>query len=648
MKRKLLGFIAANPEAVYQQRVMDGLLSQCSVYGYDCAVFTPLVQTCHFYKEYLKGEVNIYNLINFDKLDGIIVATLSLTEDNTVEVKNQVEALLKEKCRKPVVSLDMPLGDYPVVYTDDRSAFSVITAHLMDVHNCEKIYFLTGGKDHAVSRQRVAGFEDMLKKRGKELDPDRVFYGDFWYTGGEALADRIACGELEKPEAVICASDHMAIGLANRLAKHGFKIPDDIIVTGYDATSESAINDITITSYLPEIARAAGEAVNMIRREIEPGAEISEPQKGQTGLKICSSCGCPENVGYIKQRLSSSLYNVNHNHNDPAVTQSMDISRLLDSYVFENFTGAESVEDCFKKINGSAYLIKPFYRYYLCLAENWQDSDMCTTVGYPGVMNICIRGVNALCDEDYKESFISTKNDREFETSLMLPELFNEEREKAYVFYFVPMHFKDNAMGYSVLQCDIGQRNLIGIVFRNWIRNVNSALEMIRVQSRLMVFSERDAMTGLYNRRGMDRKVKEMSAHATVRDSWLVFVIDMDGLKFINDTYGHSEGDYGIRAVAAASRQISRSSEICVRAGGDEFYVIGLGEYNYIDAIVRIEKFNEALKEENKAEKPFEISASIGFCCEQFSSGCGINDIIRLADGRMYESKVERKKARKN
>lgn len=155
-------------------------------------------------------------------------------------------------------------------------------------------------------------------------------------------------------------------------------------------------------------------------------------------------------------------------------------------------------------------------------------------------------------------------------------------------------------------------------------------------------------MTGLYNRRGMEARVRSMAAKGGVRDSWLVFVIDMDGLKFINDTYGHSEGDYGIAAVASASGQIARSSEICVRAGGDEFYIIGLGEYNYIDAIVRIEKFNLALAEENKAEKPYEISASIGFCCEPFSSGADINDVIRLADGRMYESKVERKKARKN
>lgn len=380
---------------------------------------------------------------------------------------------------------------------------------------------------------------------------------------------------------------------------------------------------------------------------IEPEAELLPPARGDTGLKICSSCGCPENMKYVKQRLRSSLYNINHNYGDAAVSQSMDISRLLDSYMFENFTGSESVEDCLEKISSSVYLIKPFEWYYLCLESNWLEEDMCTVKGYSPVMNTVIGCINARCQEDYRHSFISMDSSREFDISLMLPQLY-EEREKPSVFYFVPMHFKDRALGYSVLRCDCDQKLKIGTVFRNWVRNVNNALEMVRVQHRLMAFSERDAMTGLYNRRGMEARVRSMAAKGGVRDSWLVFVIDMDGLKFINDTYGHSEGDYGIAAVASASGQIARSSEICVRAGGDEFYIIGLGEYNYIDAIVRIEKFNLALAEENKAEKPYEISASIGFCCEPFSSGADINDVIRLADGRMYESKVERKKARKN
>jgi diguanylate cyclase (GGDEF)-like protein len=80
-------------------------------------------------------------------------------------------------------------------------------------------------------------------------------------------------------------------------------------------------------------------------------------------------------------------------------------------------------------------------------------------------------------------------------------------------------------------------------------------------------------MTGAYNRRGMELLLDEMLIKASATDSVLAFVIDMDRLKYINDTFGHEEGDYGINAVCDAARSITENGEICVRAGGDEFYV---------------------------------------------------------------------------
>lgn len=646
--KRIIGFIISNPEAVYQQRVMDGLFEQCRKYGYDCAVFAPMVQSCLFFKEYLQGELNIFELINFDKLDGVIVATLSLTDDNTVWVKEYVEQLLKERCRKPVISLDMPLADYPVVYTNDRNAFSEITAHLLDIHKCERIYFLTGGRDHAVSKQRLQGFLDLMQVRGIDVPDEWIFYGDFWYSSGEALADRIARGEIACPDAVICASDHMAIGLANRLVSKGINIPDDVIVTGYDATAEAVINGITITSFIPDIAAAAAKAVNAIVKANEPDRELFSPAKGETGLKICASCGCPENLPYIKKRLSGSLFNVNHNWGDEEIMDHTDISRLIDSYMFENFASSESIYDCFEKIVDSQHLIRPFEKYYLCLDENWTDTDRCTVKGYSPVMKMPVLCVsNLLEDGAKKESHVTIGSEYNFDTELMLPQLY-EEHDHSCVYYFTAMHFREKSLGYSVLQCDAAEKCKVGIVYRNWIRNVNNALEMIRVQNRLTVFSEKDAMTGLYNRRGMETHLKELTDRVPDGSNCLVFVIDMDGLKVINDTYGHAEGDYGITAVASAVRQMSRSTEICVRAGGDEFYIIGIGEYRYIDAIVRVEKFKAALLLENEKEKkPYEISASIGFCCEPFSSTTNINDFISLADSRMYKNKQARKKARR-
>ncbi|MCI7767241.1 MAG: GGDEF domain-containing protein [Oscillospiraceae bacterium] len=646
-KRKTIGVIIAEPESVYQQRLLKGIFKQCEKYGYNAAVFCSLSKLGISYKQYQDGEANIFELVNFELLDGIIVPPITLSGDE--KVSEHVLERLKNECSKPVVCLDIPYGDYPVINTDDRSAFSSVTAHIIDVHECRKIYFLTGTMGFSVSEQRLAGYMDMMKKRDIPVDDSMIFYGDFWYSGGESLADKIISGEVERPEAVICASDHMAIGLANRLAANGIRVPEDIIVTGYDATSEAVLNDIAITTCVPDVAAAAGKAVDHIRSLIEPGAEIipPAPQK-HSGLRICSSCGCPENMAYVKQRLNDSLIRSNWNYGDKDIENRVDINMLLESYVFESFAGSVDAHDCLDKIYRSIYLIKPFDRFWLCLKEEWLGSDEEAAMGYPDKMRTVVyRYFMHDKDDDPEGCYISENGGEIFDTRLMLPQLW-EEYDEPRVFYFAPVHYIEYSLGYAVVQCSIKEEHIIGNVYRNWLRNVSSALEMIRVRTRLQMFSERDAMTGLYNRRGMDKELYKLLKKARPTDKLLVFVIDMDGLKIINDTYGHSEGDYGIRAIANVTRQIAKNDDICVRAGGDEFYIIGVGDYNSIDALVRVQRFKQALEETDKAAaKPYEISASIGYCCESLSHKIAIDELLRIADGRMYENKIARKKQRK-
>ena len=153
-------------------------------------------------------------------------------------------------------------------------AFAEMTGHIIKEHKCKKIYFLSGQADNPVSGQRIEGYKSAMTAHGLDVTDDMIFYGDFWYTGGEMLADRIASGDVPMPEAVVCASDHMAIGLANRLAAKGIKVPEQVIVTGYDGIPEAVLNDITITTCVPDVKTAAAKAVNMLRKEKEPHSEL--------------------------------------------------------------------------------------------------------------------------------------------------------------------------------------------------------------------------------------------------------------------------------------------------------------------------------------------------------------------------------------
>ena len=646
-RRKLIGLILPNPEEAYQHRIMRGIFKRCQTYDYDVAVFSTLVAVTHPFYDYMKGEAAIYDIMNLDALDAVIVGTLSVCKNGVTWLNDQLLEKLKD-FQRPVISLDLPFGDYKTVYTDDASAFSKITAHILDVHHCKTIYFLTGMKGYGISEERLSGFRKEMQRRGLEVPSEHIFFGNFWYDSGENLADEIAFGKRKKPDAVICASDHMAIGLANRLQKRGLKVPDDVIVTGFDATAEAAINDLSITTYRPDIAVAAIKAVDEVRKEVDPKAPVADIGHYESnGLRICASCGCQENVAYVKSRLNDSLYNVHQNFYDEETQEKIGISRLLESYMLEELTNTTEPEECFKKIYQSSSLIKPFSHFYLCLREDWLNIEEGTENHFPNRMKMVIHATeHENMDKMPKGDYATNFNGEIFCTKDMLPQLC-EDRNEASVFYFAPVHFLKDSLGYFVLQCSMKQGHKIDHVFRNWVRYVNNALKMITVQNKLRIFSERDAMTGLYNRRGMELQLKQMLQRTYEKKNLLVCVVDMDGLKAVNDQYGHEAGDHAIRVVANMIGSITKSNELCVRAGGDEFYMIGISNYVQEEGEDRRIHLQKLLDEYNQhTPKAYDLSASIGYCMQPYESPDQLKTVLHIADQNMYQNKIARKKQR--
>lgn len=640
-KRKLIGIITALPESVHAKRVLNGILTQCDKYGYNAAVFAPMINVSSKNTEYLKGELNIYELPNFDMFDAVIIDMISIIEDNVTYVTDQLIERLSEECKTPVVALDVPFGDYPVAQNNDSLIFREITEHMLDVHNVRDILFLTGQKGYNIAEERAAAFRQIMGERGMQVSDNQIIYGDFWYSGGAQLADDIISGKIHKPEAIICASDHMAIGLVNRLVKFGIKVPDDIIVTGFEATQESLLNDITITSFESNASQTAADAVDMIRKMLEPDAEIIPYSVGEQGhIHYAMSCGCKSDSTNLTKEFREAFYNIYPDYEKEDFYVNADIGQLMEAYIGETFSGSTTPQECLENIYMLTYMNKPYKNFYLCLNENWLDTEREAETGYPDKMKIVVHTAQEL-----NTGFFKDEDAIEFDTALMLPQLYEESSEPC-VFYFSAVHFMDKTHGYAVLQRSLKGSAAVNLVYRNWLRFVNMSLEMVQAKNKLMMMSVRDEMTGAYNRRGMKMKIDEMVSRASTDDMLYVFVIDMDGLKYINDTFGHNDGDMGIKTVYMAAASIMTPGEICVRAGGDEFYVLGVGKIDEQTLAKDAEIFTQKLHQLNEnIDKPYVVSASIGYAYASIEN-LHINNVINTADERMYRNKIERKKQR--
>ncbi len=164
--------------------------------------------------------------------------------------------------------------------------------------------------------------------------------------------------------------------------------------------------------------------------------------------------------------------------------------------------------------------------------------------------------------------------------------------------------------------------------------------ENIMLREMFCEASMRDELTELYNRRAFIVLASQQVKISKRKNEYLyILFADVDGLKKINDKYGHAEGDNLLREIADSMRAVFRESDILSRISGDEFAVMGAASKEQ-DVVVAKNRWKGHINFMNGEGKfPYEISLSIGEVCEVPSAQTGVSDLLDRADRKMYEEK---------
>ncbi len=169
------------------------------------------------------------------------------------------------------------------------------------------------------------------------------------------------------------------------------------------------------------------------------------------------------------------------------------------------------------------------------------------------------------------------------------------------------------------------------------------AIERHRYRSMLKNLSLRDELTGLLNRRGF---LSLASQHLKIaqRSNWWIMLLfaDLDGLKEINDKFGHQEGDQALREVANILRRTFRAADIIARLGGDEFIVLAL-KVSKEGVNVISNRLYKNLRQSNEQNPSYQISLSFGVVQFDPQTKMSLEEMIAQVDKALYENKQRKK-----
>ena len=562
--RKRIALLVAQADEYYQSQFIQGFIDNAFKHNADVLVFgSYLKYQNNFGREV--GETSIFSLVPFEDFDAVVVMADTLQSSG---LSDSLEQMIHDRCKCPVVFIDKESKFFPSIFPNHYDAVKLLVNHLIEDHGYTDIAYLTGKAWHHYSKQRLQAFIDAMSEHSLSVGRDRVFYGDFWYTSGESLGDRLVKKGGRLPQAIACANDCMAIGLAKALEEGGIRVPDDIAIAGYDSSEEGRYSPKPLTSIKIPAMALGSYAAEYLFNSME-GKETA-PFK-DTGEFFCGrTCGCSEDKVRYEVKLRK-VWDTDTSHN--SVFSSF--NHLDEDLVIQNdFNGL------MKTTFSYVFQIRDFESFSICLNDRWQSrakfmmgandesrisaaslSDPDRFFSRKMMHVIACRPESLNCDR--------VSDDVYFDRHVLIPRL-DTEREKPEAFFFTPLHFEESVFGYAVLSYTDPRSYKKS--YRFWLHSIMRGLENFRrydelntINKKLEASLVRDPLTGIYNYNGFLRQIEGIIALNPLKEDEKVGALAID----INNDNGRAVGDSTIISVGRFLNEVFSKGQIYSMGNGE-------------------------------------------------------------------------------
>ena len=568
-----------------------------------------------------EGAFEVFSLCNLEEYDGFLIqGNRTWPPDMRQKVTNEILDL-----GKPVVSVNYELNGAHCVGTNNYDAMYGLVSRVLADFGCSKPAFVNGLETSVEAQARAHAFRVACADCG--VDDVRFYQASWEMEEGVRTALKMLEHPDDLPDVVFCCNDDLAVGVQETLQDHGVRIPQDVMVAGFDNREIGLKASPRITTIDRDYDSIGRTAMDVLIRLMD-GEELPKQVSSPVRYVLAESCAY---MGEAESRedIVEDLYHVEY-----ALRHFYEVLTRFQPAVLNADTLLGILRECERYF---AEVRCP--RVYLTINDSYLVSDSTRNVTAYGTMSKLMAQTGQVMPMSSYERHVYTS----FPTRRLLPERAPMDQRVYMVF---PLRHNTTCIGTLVTEgvSPILRHGFLTII----LTLLSSSIESVRKKELLRAANARlddlyvhDQLTGLFNRFGLER-IGSIAYEHLLRDfeeAQFIFV-DIDYMKLINDSFGHEVGDLALRDTAdIINRATEDENAFSMRYGGDEVLLICRR-----DLTGKLERELATLRD--SCQRPYELSLSIGAFRVLKSDHLSVQMAIERADERMYEIKKANKAKR--
>lgn len=626
----------------YSVAVFEGAISAASKMGVSVVTFG--VGAFESPVQHMGMRTRLFSLVNPDDFDGIYYVSSSLS--NYIGLERFVD-FATSFSDLPSAHVGIRHDSLLTFGIDNYTGMYDAVNHLITAHGRNKIAYISGTRGVYESEERLKAYKQALIDNNIAYDERYVYDGSFLREDGVSAVKAFLDERKIDIDGLVGANDHMALYAMKALQSRGISVPEQVSIAGFDDLQSARSCTPAMTTVHQSAFGLGSFAMRRLAEGIRDDKIEIRHEQLPTPLAVRQSCGCkagvvandaanreasPDTMSENEQNEREELSSVvNLMTRDMIGNFEIDeIISVLNGHLnflgirdfsLSQYVGQGQAEILFDQIGhrgerfpekqlicgGLARLPRPFYRHVLPLFYRGED------IGF----------------------FVSDAESRDVPVLEIIRDHLSSALKGTRLLEAAKRHADH-------LRTEVDQRTK---ELADRTIELEKALDVVQETSeKLERLSVLDELTGLYNRRGFMTLAKQQIALKARNNKDLLLVFfDVDGMKMINDTLGHSVGDYALVSFANLLKKAFRCSDVIARIGGDEFVVLAI-ECSIRDYKKVKSRLDHSITEFNASKhQQFQLSVSAGAAPCDPNTTFTIEQLMEEADAELYKEKKRKK-----